>query len=162
MGSKRCYISATEAIDKFRNGDLSPVELMQAVVDQAEKVQPTVNAFSHTFFDEAMEQAKQAELRYRDGTARPLEGIRAVSHDGQAIVGYASCLNQVPPRHGNAFVDEYLPDSAHSVGFVPDECPVSRGRPALTLHDRAIGRDGLGVERGSACLIERPTRSTLN
>ena len=97
MGSKRCYISATEAIDKFRNGDLSPVELMQAVVDQAEKVQPTVNAFSHTFFDEAMEQAKQAELRYRDGTARPLEGIRAVSHDGQAIVGYASCLNQVPP-----------------------------------------------------------------
>ena len=70
-----CYLSATEAIKKFASGELSPVTLMQAIIKRAEAVEPVVNAFVHTYFDEALEQAKVAEQRYRDGTARSLEGI---------------------------------------------------------------------------------------
>lgn len=129
MVSKRCYISATEAIDKFRDGDLSPVELMQAVVDQAEKVQPTVNAFSHTFFDEAMEQAKQAELRYRDGTARPLEGIPVaikdeVDHKGKPNTNGSLLLKDHVAEQSSVMVQRLLDAGAivHARSAVPEFC----------------------------------------
>ena len=58
------YLSATEALERFRSRDLSPVELLDAVIARAEEVEPTVNALCHTFCDEAREQARAAEARY--------------------------------------------------------------------------------------------------
>lgn len=75
MAGELCYLSATEALAEFASGELSPVTLMQAIVDRANAVEPRVNAFSHTFYDEAMEQARDSEQRYSNGTARPLEGL---------------------------------------------------------------------------------------
>jgi len=70
-------LSTVEAIDLFRTRRLSPVELMQAVVDRAEAVEPLINAFSFTFFDEAMAAARKAEQRYFGKGPRPraAEGI---------------------------------------------------------------------------------------
>ena len=75
MTGELCYLSATDALANFASGELSPVALMQAIIDRTNAVEPKVNAFSHTFFEEAVEQAKGAEQRYRQGTARPLEGL---------------------------------------------------------------------------------------
>ena len=75
------YLSATVALAKFATGELSPLTLMQAIIDRANAVEPKVNAFSHTFYDEAMEQAREAEQRYRSGTARPLEGLSLAVKD---------------------------------------------------------------------------------
>ena len=61
------YLSATDALQKFRSRELSPVELMQAVIEQAEAWEPHINAFSHTFFEQAMEEAKASEARYAKG-----------------------------------------------------------------------------------------------
>ena len=61
------YLSATEALQKFRSRELSPVELMQAVLDQAERWEPHINAFSHRFFDQALDEAKASEARYAKG-----------------------------------------------------------------------------------------------
>ena len=58
------YMSATEAIKQFKARKLSPVELAQAVIDRAAAVEPAINAFAQTFFDEALAQAKAAEARY--------------------------------------------------------------------------------------------------
>ena len=52
------YLSATEAMAQFAAGTLSPVELMQAVVARAEAVEPTINAFTYKYFDEAMDAAR--------------------------------------------------------------------------------------------------------
>ncbi len=41
-----CYITATEALARFRSGDLSPVELMSAVIARSEAVNPAVNAYT--------------------------------------------------------------------------------------------------------------------
>ena len=41
-----CYLSATEARRLFKSKKLSPVELLQAVIDQAGKVEPSINAFA--------------------------------------------------------------------------------------------------------------------
>ena len=50
-----CYLPATEAIARFKARTLSPVELMAAVIDRAEAVNPTINAFTYTFFDRALD-----------------------------------------------------------------------------------------------------------
>ena len=57
------YLSATEALERFRARELSPVELLDAVIARAEEVEPTVNALCHRFDDEAREQARTAEAR---------------------------------------------------------------------------------------------------
>ncbi len=72
-----CYMPATEALRRFKDRSLSPVELLQAVTARAEEVGPKVNPFANRHLDEAMAQAREAEARYRksDGRLRPLEGL---------------------------------------------------------------------------------------
>ena len=54
MTDELCYLPATEALQRFRARELSPVELMHAVIDRAGQTEPTVNALCHTFYDEAL------------------------------------------------------------------------------------------------------------
>lgn len=82
-----CYLSATEALEGFRAGTLSPVELMRALIERSLAVQPTVNAFTHTFFERAMTQAREAEVRYRRGEARALEGLALAVKDLHPVCG---------------------------------------------------------------------------
>ena len=65
-----CYLTAAQAIGKFTDGSLSPVELMQAIASRSDAVEPAVNAFTETFFEDALVQARQAEARYRNRRAR--------------------------------------------------------------------------------------------
>ncbi len=80
------YLSATEALDLFRKRQLSPVELMQAVIQRTETVEPAIHAFSYRYFDQALEAAKRAERRYQQGNARPLEGLPVAVKD-EAYIG---------------------------------------------------------------------------
>lgn len=82
-----CYLTATEALRRFRERSLSPVELMAAVIERCEEVNPTVNAITNRFYDEAMASARAAEKRYENGTARPLEGIPLASKELHPIKG---------------------------------------------------------------------------
>ena len=81
------YLSATEAIAAFRARELSPVDLLEAVIARAQEVEPTVNALCHTFYDEARQQARAAERRYADGDARPLEGLPVAIKEEEAVAG---------------------------------------------------------------------------
>ncbi|MFI5749311.1 amidase [Streptomyces sp. NPDC051644] len=90
LGSDLPYLSATEAQALFTSGELSPVELMKTVIERTEKVEPTINAFTERLFDEALEQARDAEDRYlgKGGlTPRPLEGIPVAAKEKHAIAG---------------------------------------------------------------------------
>jgi aspartyl-tRNA(Asn)/glutamyl-tRNA(Gln) amidotransferase subunit A len=84
-----CYLPATEALRRFRARELSPAELMEAVIVRAEQVEPTVNALCIRYFDEALEQAKQAERRYagRGPEPRALEGLPVAIKDEVPIEG---------------------------------------------------------------------------
>jgi Asp-tRNA(Asn)/Glu-tRNA(Gln) amidotransferase A subunit family amidase len=42
-----CYLTATEALERFRTRSLSPVELMEAVITRAETVNPRLNAITY-------------------------------------------------------------------------------------------------------------------
>lgn len=89
MQNDLCYLSATEAIALFRARQLSPVELMRALIDRAESVGPQINAFTDKYFEQAIEQAKEAESRYMGvgGEPRLLEGIALAVKDEFAISG---------------------------------------------------------------------------
>ena len=84
-----CYITAVEAIARFKARTLSPVELMAAVIARAEAVNPVINAFTYQFFDRAMDAARTAEARYgkTDGRTRALEGIPLAVKDETQIKG---------------------------------------------------------------------------
>jgi Asp-tRNA(Asn)/Glu-tRNA(Gln) amidotransferase A subunit family amidase len=83
------FLSASEAVERFRSRELSPVELMQAVIDQAERVEPEVNALTFRFFDQAMAAAKEAEARYlgKGPDPRPLEGIPLAIKEETPVAG---------------------------------------------------------------------------
>ena len=71
------YLSASNALRLFLTRELSPVELLTAVIARAEAVEPAVNAFAETRYEEALELARSAQERYA-GTGpppRPLDGL---------------------------------------------------------------------------------------
>lgn len=85
-----CYMSAREALKRFHDKSLSPVELMQAMIDRADEVEPQINAFAFRFNDEAMKQAKAAEDVYAGkGSHEPrlLEGLPMAVKDESGIAG---------------------------------------------------------------------------
>jgi len=83
------HLSATEARALFAARDLSPVELLDAVVTRIEKVNADVNALTEQLIDEAYESAREAERRYAGAglAPRPLEGLPLVLKEEQPIAG---------------------------------------------------------------------------
>jgi aspartyl-tRNA(Asn)/glutamyl-tRNA(Gln) amidotransferase subunit A len=82
-------IGAVEALGRFKDRSLSPVELMEAVIARAEQVEPHINAFASTYFDEALEGARRAEARYMGSEPRPraLEGLPVATKEETPVAG---------------------------------------------------------------------------
>ncbi len=83
------YLSAADALRLFRRRELSPVELMRAVIDRCLAVEPAINAFSNRYFEQALAAAAAAEARYKGKGAppRPLEGIPIAIKEEEPIAG---------------------------------------------------------------------------
>ena len=108
-----CYMTASEALARFRSKALSPVELMEAVIARIEAVNPELNAFTYTFFDRALDQAREAEARYAHagGEARPLEGIPVAIKDFHPVEGEITTL-------GSKIFEHNRPERTAPPGFV--------------------------------------------
>jgi aspartyl-tRNA(Asn)/glutamyl-tRNA(Gln) amidotransferase subunit A len=108
------YLPATEAVRLFRARKLSPVELMQAIIARAEKVEPAINAFAETFYDQALTQARAAEVRYAaGGEPRPLDGLPVAVKEEAPIAGHKNTLGSLALRdaiadHTAVFVQRIL------------------------------------------------------
>jgi aspartyl-tRNA(Asn)/glutamyl-tRNA(Gln) amidotransferase subunit A len=107
------YLSAVEALERFRAKELSPVELLEAVIARAEHVEPSINAFAQEHFDDARAKAKEAESRYVSGEARPLEGIPVAVKEEAPIEGHPNTLGSLALRdvvadHTAVFVQRIL------------------------------------------------------
>jgi aspartyl-tRNA(Asn)/glutamyl-tRNA(Gln) amidotransferase subunit A len=92
-----CYLSATEALRMFRSKQVSPVELMEAVIARGGEVEPSINAFADTHYDSALEQARAAEAAYakRDAAPRALEGIPVAVKEEASIKGQRNTLGSL-------------------------------------------------------------------
>ncbi|MGI9253158.1 MAG: amidase [Thermomicrobiales bacterium] len=87
-------LSATEMLAGYRERVFSPVEVMASVIARAEAMEPTVNAFTWTFFDRAMAQAAEAEARYLGRGAAPgaFEGLPVAIKEEMGITGLPGTL----------------------------------------------------------------------
>jgi len=85
--SDLAYLSATEAVAGFTARELSPIELLDAVITRAAETEPHVNAICETLHEDAYEAARTAERHYADGTARLLEGIPVALKEEHPIAG---------------------------------------------------------------------------
>jgi amidase len=105
-----CYISGRDALRRFRDRSLSPVELMQALIARAEAAEPTINAFTYTYFDEALANARKAEARYMktDGRPRALEGLPVAIKDEGYIKGK-------PTSNGSLILKDFVADTTSPV-----------------------------------------------
>jgi aspartyl-tRNA(Asn)/glutamyl-tRNA(Gln) amidotransferase subunit A len=96
-----CYLSAADALRLFRSRELSPLELATAVIARAEAVEPPINAFAETFYEQALDQARAAEARYAGASApppRPLEGLLVAVKEEAPIAGQRNTLGSLPLR----------------------------------------------------------------
>ena len=69
-------LSATEAIGKIRNGEITSEELVQACLDRIEQVDGDIEAWAHLKPDYALDQARMLDTRRQaGGPVGPLHGI---------------------------------------------------------------------------------------
>jgi aspartyl-tRNA(Asn)/glutamyl-tRNA(Gln) amidotransferase subunit A len=93
-------LSAVEALARMRAKEVSPVELLDAVLARAAAVEGTVNAFTETREEEATAAARASEDRYaRAEDIRPLEGLPVAFKEELAVEGWRM-------RYGSLAVDE--------------------------------------------------------
>jgi Asp-tRNA(Asn)/Glu-tRNA(Gln) amidotransferase A subunit family amidase len=86
-----CYLSASQALEMFKNKTLSPVELLIEIKKRIDDVNPKINAFNFIQFEESLKQAKAAEIKYsQDKVTLPLEGIPLAIKDEVDIKGQPS------------------------------------------------------------------------
>lgn len=166
------YMSATEAIARFKARTLSPVELMEAVIARAEVVEPTINAFAARYYDEALAKARKAEAKYAKpgGRVRALEGLPLAVKDDTAIKGKLGTAGSLVPAnhvggHTNPSVERLL--RAGAIVHARTTCPefvwhwacyskaygVTRNpwNPAFTC-GASSGGSGAALAAGSATL----------
>ena len=100
----------------FRGRELSPVELVQAVIERAEAVEPAINAFAETRFDEALDAARAAEARYAGSgePLGPLDGLPVAVKEEAPIAGQRNTLGSLPLR------DVVAPETAAFVQRIID------------------------------------------
>jgi amidase len=100
-----CYMTATEALKRFRSRQLSPVELMKAMIARAETVQPKLKPFTFTYFEEALDLARKAEARYAKGAKTgAIEGLPIGIKDESFIKGK-------PTSFGSLITKDFVPDT---------------------------------------------------
>lgn len=104
--AETAYLSATEAISRFRSGALKPTELLEAIIQRIESANPVINAFTELWIDEARAAARESDARYADGTAGALEGVVLAVKDSTPLRGKVHTL-------GSALLVGNMADRTH-------------------------------------------------
>ena len=99
-------LSAVEALARMRAKEVSPVELLDAVLARAAAVEGTVHAFTETREDEAAAAAAASADRYvRGEDVRPLEGLPVAFKEELPVEGWRM-------RYGSLAIDEIATTTA--------------------------------------------------
>ncbi len=107
-------LSAADLARAYAARELSPPEVLDAVLDRCDAVNPKINAIVTLDREGAREAARASERRWRAGTARgPLDGVPLTVKDNIPVRG-------LPTTWGSRVLADYVPTE--------DELPVARLR----------------------------------
>ncbi|MFN4271316.1 MAG: amidase family protein [Aliihoeflea sp.] len=73
--------SATELLGRMRGGELSSSDLIQMSLERIEAINPRLNAVVALDRERARDAAAEADRRWKEGAARPLEGLPVTIKD---------------------------------------------------------------------------------
>ena len=89
MAEDIAYLSVADITDAYRGATLSPVEVTEAALERAGRLEPTLNAFRHLAPGDAMASAREAEARWRRGDPPgPLDGVPITVKDAVLAKGW--------------------------------------------------------------------------
>ncbi|MEQ9115764.1 MAG: Asp-tRNA(Asn)/Glu-tRNA(Gln) amidotransferase subunit GatA [Rickettsiales bacterium] len=94
-------ISIASALDGLKNKTFSSTELLNAHLKAQEK-HKNLNAFITETVDLAIEEAKESDQRYRDGIAKPLDGIPVAIKD-------LFCTKNVKTTNASKILHNFVP-----------------------------------------------------
>jgi aspartyl-tRNA(Asn)/glutamyl-tRNA(Gln) amidotransferase subunit A len=97
-----CWLTIHQARAMLRKGDISSVELTQAVLDRILAVDNAVRAYISLLPEEALDQAESADRRRADGEDTPLLGIPLAIKDVLCTQGTATTC-------GSRILEEFVP-----------------------------------------------------
>jgi Asp-tRNA(Asn)/Glu-tRNA(Gln) amidotransferase A subunit family amidase len=82
MAEDICFTPAVELASRIRNGNLSPVTVVDAFLDRIERVNPEINAYVTVLDEHAREKAREAEAALQaGGKVGPLHGVPVAIKD---------------------------------------------------------------------------------
>jgi len=113
-------LTISESLIKLRNKEISPVELTQAYIEKMSD-NAKYNAYVTTTVEKALEQAKESEKRYNNGTNRPLEGIALGIKDlfctkGTRTTACSHIIDNFVPQYESTVTQNLLNDGALFLG----------------------------------------------
>lgn len=129
MREELAYMPATTQIELFKSGVITPTDVLEAQISRVKEFNGgynvdrrdlkdeldtfnagKVNAITFDNFAEARKLAKEAEERYRNGTARRLEGVTVGVKDDCSVKGWRTDMgtlilkDKAPSDHDEDFV----------------------------------------------------------
>ena len=126
------WLTAVELHEGFISKKFSPVEVTQALIDRADQLDPTLNAYIHLDRDTALEQARTAERLIMKGQiAGALHGVPYGVKDLIDMAG------QVTSCHSKVMSDHVAKHDAVVLRQLKAAGAISLGK--LALHEFAIG-----------------------
>ena len=97
-------MTISELAPMIQNKEVSPVELTEAALAEADRLQPTLNSFITILHDRAMDQARESEAAIARGDYRgPLHGIPMGLKDNLATAGITTTV-------GSKVLANHVPD----------------------------------------------------
>ena len=125
-GTDLLQLTIEELAPLVQRREVSPVEITQAALAQADRLQPILNSFITILGDQAMAQAKEQEAALARGEYRgPLQGIPIGIKDNIATEGIRTTL-------GSKVLADYVPDEdAHVVRLCKEAGAIILGKENL-------------------------------
>src|SRR4051812_34471667 len=84
MSEEVVFLTARELARRIRERELSAVEVMQAHLDQIERINPLVNAIITLLPERALDDARAADAALASGPVGPLHGL-PIAHKDTAL-----------------------------------------------------------------------------
>jgi aspartyl-tRNA(Asn)/glutamyl-tRNA(Gln) amidotransferase subunit A len=126
------WLTAAQIGSSYRTGTLSPVELVQALVERIDKQDRRINAFIDVGAERALDDAREADKEIRAGRIRgPLHGVPVALKDIIDVAGLRSSC------HSKIMLDRVASRDAAVVSRLRAAGAVLLGK--LSLHEFAYG-----------------------
>src|SRR5271170_2385877 len=152
-----CFLPATELARRIATRDLSPVEVVDAVLTRAEAVEPALNLFALPLFDAARAAARVAEAAVMAGAPLgPLHGVPITVKDNVAVAGLRLANGSA------AFMDFIAPADAAVVARAKAAGAIAIGKTNLPefAHKVLTDSPAFGVTRSPWSLDHTPGGSS--